>query len=142
MEQVLHPARLALVSSAQGWQGWRPRPQARRPRIEQARLRLALAYIDGHLDGELGPAALARHCGLSARRLLRAFSAAVGVPLHRYVAHKRLERARERLLAGKLVLFERAAAASPAPFASQAELAAAAVRAASAGIDPCDEAGG
>lgn len=141
MDQVFHPAWPASAACAHSRKALRPRPPLRRRRLEQARLQRALAYIDGHLDGDLGTAMLARHCGLCAPHLERAFSAAVGVSLHRYVAHKRLQRVRQWLEAGALAPFAPGAAPAATPFASQAELAAAAVRAASAALASFDEAG-
>lgn len=110
--------------------GWRMRPAARRRRLERLRLARALAYIDAHLDGKLDASALARHCGLCLRHFVRVFGAFVGLPLHRYVACKRLERARMLLLAHALPL----PGIVLTPYTGQAELAAAAVRAASAPI--------
>jgi AraC family transcriptional regulator len=57
-----------------------------------------LDYIETHLDGDLGTRALARAAGLDPDRFTQLFSAAVGIPPHRYVACKRLERARRQLL--------------------------------------------
>lgn len=142
MDQLLYPARPVSAACAPGPGAMRPRPQPRRRRREQARLERALAYIDGHLDGDLGTALLARHCGLCAPQLERAFSAAVGISLHRYVARKRLQRVRQWLANGALAPFVPAATLAAIPFASQAELAAAAVRAASAALSSFDEAGG
>ncbi|WP_296950441.1 hypothetical protein [uncultured Massilia sp.] len=110
--------------------GWRMRPAARRRRLERLRLQRALAYIEAHLDGRLDVTTLARHCGLGAGRFASAFAAFVGIPLQRYVAHKRLERARLLLLAHALPL----PGIVLAPFPDEAALAAAAVRAASAPI--------
>jgi AraC family transcriptional regulator len=68
---------------------------ARQPSWDWRRL---LAYIETHLDGDLGTRALARACRLDPEQFTQLFSATVGIPPHRYVAHKRLERARRRLL--------------------------------------------
>ena len=68
------------------------------------RLRRILDYIGTHLDEDLGAAALARRCRLGTGRFTRMFSAAIGVPPHRYVAHKRLEQARRLLLESGLPL--------------------------------------
>lgn len=57
-----------------------------------------LDYIATHLDDDLGTRALARAACLDPDRFTQLFSAAVGIPPHRYVACKRLERARRQLL--------------------------------------------
>lgn len=60
--------------------------------------RRLLDYIDTDLDADLGTRTLARACRLDVDRFTQLFSEAVGIPPHRYVAHKRLARARRRLL--------------------------------------------
>ncbi len=99
--------------------GWRMRPAARRQRREHLRLQRALAYIDAHLDERLDATMLARHCGLGAARFGATFAAFVGIPLARYLAHKRLQRARMLLLAHALPL----PGIAWTPFSSEAELA-------------------
>lgn len=72
-------------------------PAATAPRAAQQWRRM-LDYIDAHLDADLATRRLARACRLDVDRFTQLFSEAVGIPPHRYVAHKRLERARRGLL--------------------------------------------
>nr|WP_314545469.1 hypothetical protein [uncultured Massilia sp.] len=72
-------------------------PEAPAPRAAR-KWRRMLDYIDTHLDADLRTPTLARACRLDVDRFTQSFSEAVGIPPHRYVAHKRLERARRRLL--------------------------------------------
>ena len=62
------------------------------------RLRRVLDYIENHLSEELSLKAIAGIAGLSVSHCKYAFSKSVGSPIHRYIIHRRMERAK-RLLA-------------------------------------------
>jgi AraC family transcriptional regulator len=75
-------------------------------RLDSARLRRILDYIEEHLDEEITLSGLAGLANLSAFHFARMFKAAVGVPPHRYVSRRRLEGAMAMLAGGKLPLCE------------------------------------
>jgi AraC-like DNA-binding protein len=58
----------------------------------------AIEVLNEHLDGDLALADLARECALSASRFMRAFKRSFGVPVRRYLIHKRVEVAKSLLL--------------------------------------------
>jgi AraC family transcriptional regulator len=58
----------------------------------------AIELLSEHLDGDLALANLAKECGLSPGRFMRAFKKSFGVPVRRYLLHKRLEAAKSLLL--------------------------------------------
>jgi AraC family transcriptional regulator len=66
--------------------------------LSPAKLRRLVAFIDENLATPLGLADLAAAAALSQAHLARAFRNATGISLHRYVLHRRLEKARELLL--------------------------------------------
>jgi AraC family transcriptional regulator len=63
------------------------------------RLRHVIDYIEAHLDQDLTLAELAAVAGFSLSHFKPLFRQAVGMPVHRYVLERRIERAR-MLLAG------------------------------------------
>ena len=67
-------------------------------------LRRAHAYIEAHLDGDPSIADLAAECRLSATHFARGFRQATGMPPHRWLLKRRIERAKELLLGGELEL--------------------------------------
>jgi AraC family transcriptional regulator len=73
-------------------------------------LRRACAFIDAHLRGDPSVSDLAKECRLSTSHFARAFRQATGMPPHRWVMKRRIERARELLLEGELDLAELALA--------------------------------
>lgn len=78
------------------------RPQRfRSHRLDQIRLRRVLDYIAQHLDENITVAVLAGVACLSPFHVARMFSAAMGVPPHRYVSQQRLESPMALLAAGK-----------------------------------------
>jgi AraC family transcriptional regulator len=94
-------------------------PRGRDGVLTRGRLRAVVEYIEGHLD--VGPtreqmAAVAR---LSTYHFARQFKAATGLPPHRYVIMRRVERAKQLLQVGDLSLAEVAARAG---FADQSQL--------------------
>ena len=74
---------------------------AERGALETRRLRRVLDFIDAHLGGELTIERLAREAAYSPTHFARAFKTAVGHAPHRYVLHRRLQRAQERIRAGQ-----------------------------------------
>ena len=69
-------------------------------------LRRACAFIDAHLDCEPSLSALAKECRLSVSHFARAFRQSTGMPPHRWVMKRRIERAKEVLLEGELDLVQ------------------------------------
>jgi AraC family transcriptional regulator len=69
-------------------------------------LRRAVEFIEANLDGDPSTADLARECCLSASHFGRAFRQATGIPPHRWLTRRRVERAKELLLEGSLNLAE------------------------------------
>jgi AraC family transcriptional regulator len=63
-----------------------------------ARLRRAIDFINTHLADDLRLATIAAVAGLSPYHFSHLFTAAVGMPPHRYLLKQRIERARQRLL--------------------------------------------
>jgi AraC family transcriptional regulator len=91
-------ARLLHLQSRSG----APRASARA--LPPRQLRDVLDYIEGHLDHELSLDELAAIAGYSASHFKPLFKHAVGLPVHRYVVERRVARARELLLAGRLTI--------------------------------------
>jgi AraC family transcriptional regulator len=73
-------------------------------------LRHALDFLVAHLDGDPTIAELAQECGLSSGYFARAFRQTMGAAPHQWLIGKRIERARELLLGGRLDLAEIAVA--------------------------------
>ena len=70
------------------------------------RLRHVLDYIEAHLAEDLSLAELAAVAGYSVSHFKPLFRQAVGLPAHRYVLERRVERARELLLQGRQSISE------------------------------------
>lgn len=64
------------------------------------RLRHVIEYVDAHLDQDLTLAELAAVAQFSQSHFKALFKQAVGMPVHRFVLERRVERARLRLLEG------------------------------------------
>jgi AraC family transcriptional regulator len=58
----------------------------------------AIELLTEHLDGGIALADLARECGLSPGRFMRAFKRSFGVPVRRYLLHRRVQAAKSLLL--------------------------------------------
>ena len=58
----------------------------------------AIEMLNEHLGGDLALADLAKECALSPGRFMRAFKRSFGVPVRRYLLHKRVEAAKSLLL--------------------------------------------
>jgi AraC-like DNA-binding protein len=67
-------------------------------------LRRADEFIEANLDGNPSIADLARECGLSSSHFARAFRQATGMPPHRWLTRRRVERAKKLVLEGSLDL--------------------------------------
>ena len=65
------------------------------------RLRHVIEYIDAHLDQDLTLAELAAVAEFSPSHFKALFKQATGMPVHRFVLERRVERARLRLLEGR-----------------------------------------
>jgi AraC family transcriptional regulator len=58
----------------------------------------ATELLNEHLEGDLALADLAKECGLSPGRFMRAFKKSFGVPVRRYLIHTRVKAAKSLLL--------------------------------------------
>jgi AraC family transcriptional regulator len=58
----------------------------------------AMELLNEHLDGDIALADLATECGLSPSRFMRAFKKSFGIPVRRYLLHKRIQAAKSALL--------------------------------------------
>ncbi|WP_189224652.1 helix-turn-helix transcriptional regulator [Saccharothrix coeruleofusca] len=96
------------VATALGLHLLRRRPEraGRATALAGARLGRVIGFIDEHLADDLRLAALAAQAGLGVDRFGRAFKAATGVPPHRYVTRRRVERAAELLARTDLPIAE------------------------------------
>ncbi|MDN3029518.1 AraC family transcriptional regulator [Streptomyces sp. S.PB5] len=70
------------------------------------RLNQVMEHIEGHLDGEIDVAGLARTAATSEYHLRRMFSALAGMPLSEYIRRRRLTVAGAEVLAGRESLLE------------------------------------
>jgi AraC family transcriptional regulator len=77
-------------------------PPAKARALPAWRLRRVVDYIDAHLDQDLTLAELAAVAAFSPSHFKALFRQATGVPVHRFVLERRIERARVRLLEGRL----------------------------------------
>jgi AraC family transcriptional regulator len=84
------------------------------------RLRQALSYIEDNLNRDLSLSEIAQYAGVSVSHLKTTFRQTTGVPVHRFIIQRRLERARTLLLQGKLSIGE---IARETGFAHQSHLA-------------------
>jgi AraC family transcriptional regulator len=79
----------------------RRRPhRARDGALPRGRLRAVVEYVEEHLDAGLTLGQMASAARLSPYHFARQFKAATGLPPHRYVIARRVERAKELLLGG------------------------------------------
>ena len=68
--------------------------------------RRLMELIDSNLDGELRLSRLAQECGLSVSHFSRSFKRSFGVPVHRYLIARRVERAKFLLRSSSAPLSE------------------------------------
>ena len=57
----------------------------------------AIELLHEHLDGDLAISDLAKECGLSSGRFMRAFKKSFGVPVHRYLLQRRIQASKSML---------------------------------------------
>jgi AraC-like DNA-binding protein len=69
-------------------------------------LRLARDTINAHLDGGISLARLAHDCGLSISHFARAFTCSTGVPPHRWLTQRRVDRAKDLMRSTKTPLVD------------------------------------
>lgn len=74
--------------------------------LSGAKHRLAIEYIDSHLDQNLSLTNIAETVGMSPYYFSRALKKSTGFAPHAYVVHKRIERAKRLLLETKLPIIE------------------------------------
>jgi AraC-like DNA-binding protein len=67
-------------------------------------LSLSRKRLDQHLSGDLRLDEIAAECGLTTSYFTRAFSASTGVPPHRWLNHRRVERAKAMILSDNIPL--------------------------------------
>jgi AraC family transcriptional regulator len=86
-------------------------PGGHQPRggLPRRRLRVAIEYIEDHLDSEIALEDLAAAVHLSAYHFARLFKASTGLPPHQYVIARRIERAKQLLRGDDLSLAQVAA---------------------------------
>lgn len=80
-------------------------------RLPRAKLRAVVDFVEGHLHDRLTLGQLAAVARLSPYHFARQFKAAAGLPPHRYVIARRVERAKQFLRRGDLPLADVAASA-------------------------------
>lgn len=86
---------------------------------QQLRMGAVVKHIDDSLTGDLSTAALARYVSISEAHFRRLFQDAVGLPPHRYVLSRRIERARTLLTQSRLPI---SMVADQCGFSSQSHL--------------------
>jgi AraC family transcriptional regulator len=70
------------------------------------RFKQTLAYIEDNLSEDLSLSQLASIAGISASHFKTLFRESAGVPLHQFVIQRRIDRAKDMLMAGKLSIAE------------------------------------
>ena len=98
-----------MASSERGRDGALPR----------GRLRAVVEYVEGHLDAGPSLGRMAAVARLSPYHFARQFTAATGLPPHRYVIARRVERAKQLLQGGDD--FSLAEVAARAGFSDQSQ---------------------
>jgi AraC family transcriptional regulator len=83
-------------------------PALSRHRLDNRRLQRVLDYVEEHLFDDIAVANLSAVASLSVFHFTRAFSAAMGIPPHRYVSRRRLEWAKAIVAAGHTSIAETA----------------------------------
>jgi AraC family transcriptional regulator len=78
--------------------------QAARGGLAPWQLSLSRKRLDQHLSGDLRLDEIASECGLSTSYFIRAFSASTGVPPHRWLNRRRIERAKAMILSANIPL--------------------------------------
>src|SRR5260370_32955939 len=96
------------------------RPPEQNGGLGGRRLKQTLAYIEDHLAEDVSLSQLASITGISASHFKTLFRESAGVPLHQYVIQRRIDRAKDLLMAGNLSIAEIALATG---FSHQSHLA-------------------
>lgn len=94
-----HLTMAAAVHVAQRFGGLQPSSRGSTGGLAAWQVRKAKDLLDGHLDGDLSLAEIARSCGLSAGHFSRAFKQSTGFAPHRWLLQRRVETAK-RMLSG------------------------------------------
>jgi AraC family transcriptional regulator len=97
-DSLAHTIALRLVCRSQRFS---PALRVNDRALPKWRLRNVCDYIEANLDDDLSLAELAAIAGFSVPHFKVLFSRSVGLPVHRYVIERRVERARQLLLQGK-----------------------------------------
>jgi AraC family transcriptional regulator len=84
---------------AQRYGGMRMPRTSGRGSLTPWQLRLARDTIDAHLDAGISLAQIARDCGLSVSHFARAFTCSTGIPPHRWLTQRRVDRAKDLMRA-------------------------------------------
>jgi AraC-like DNA-binding protein len=100
----------ATVRIAQRYGGLQPARAPQRGGLATWQLRLVLASFDRHLDGSVSLQALAHETGLSVNHFTRAFQRSTGLAPHRWLMRRRVELAKDLMLAEPLPLAQVAVA--------------------------------
>jgi AraC family transcriptional regulator len=82
------------------------RPAAQNGGLGGRRFKQALAYIDDHLAEDLSLSRIAAATGVSSSHFKTLFRESTGSPVHQYVIQRRIERAKDLLMQGKLSIAE------------------------------------
>jgi len=94
--------------------------EEKRGRLSGLKLKLVLSYIEDNLSQNISLYDLAAVAGLSVSHFKTLFHQSVGMPAHQYLVHRRVDRARSLLTAGKLPISQ---IAMNTGFANQSHLA-------------------
>ncbi|CAG2127131.1 HTH-type transcriptional activator RhaS [Cupriavidus yeoncheonensis] len=98
---------LALTAHiAHRYGGLRDRTKPPRGGLAAWQERKAREFLDAAIDGDISLSRLAEECGLSARHFARAFQQSLGVPPHRYLLKRRVDRAKDLLERSPLSLLD------------------------------------
>ncbi len=92
--------RLALASALVGLSGESGAARVHRGGLAPHRLRRVIEYLEANLNQDLSLATLAAEAGLPPHHFCRAFRESVGLPPHRYLVERRVERAKGLIAAG------------------------------------------
>jgi AraC family transcriptional regulator len=110
------------VQLVRGWSNFGTRVKPFQGGLPSARLRRVEEFLMAHLADDIGLDDLAATAGLSAKHFARAFRQSTGMPPHRWLIERRIDRARAMLVEGDLSLAEIALACG---FADQSHFTAA-----------------
>lgn len=86
--------------------GGDPVPPSLSSRLSARQLQRVFDFVDAHMDRPLTVEVLAREAGASSSRFRESFKQATGMTVHRYVVHRRLQRAEALLQEGRLNVTE------------------------------------